>query len=59
MEKKKFLFVSYAALINDIACQVCQVGRDVKYFIKDKVASVRCFGLRIPPDIGRLPKKVK
>ncbi|HOY09716.1 MAG TPA: phosphoribosylglycinamide synthetase C domain-containing protein [Candidatus Omnitrophota bacterium] len=38
MEKKKFLFVSYDALINDIAWQVCKEGHDVKYFIKDEAA---------------------
>ncbi|MFA5260615.1 MAG: phosphoribosylglycinamide synthetase C domain-containing protein [Candidatus Omnitrophota bacterium] len=38
MEKKKFLFVSYDALINDVAWQVSKDGHDVKYFIKDDAA---------------------
>ncbi|MEW5894739.1 MAG: phosphoribosylamine--glycine ligase [Candidatus Omnitrophota bacterium] len=33
MDKKKFLFVSYDALINDIAWQVQKEGHDVKYYI--------------------------
>ncbi len=36
MQKKKFLFVSIDALINDIAWQVFKEGHDVKYFIEDK-----------------------
>jgi phosphoribosylamine--glycine ligase len=38
LEKKKFLFVSYDALINDVAWQVSKDGHDVKYFIKDDAA---------------------
>ena len=36
MDKKKFLFVSIDALINDIAWQVKKEGHEVKYFIQDK-----------------------
>ena len=36
MEKKKFLFVSYDGLINDIAWQVVKEGHDVKYWIRDE-----------------------
>lgn len=36
MEKKKFLFVSYDGLINDIAWQVVKDGHDVKYWIRDE-----------------------
>ncbi|HXH18786.1 MAG TPA: phosphoribosylglycinamide synthetase C domain-containing protein [Chitinophagales bacterium] len=36
MEKKKFLFVSYDALISDIAWEVVKEGHDVKYWIRDK-----------------------
>jgi phosphoribosylamine--glycine ligase len=36
MDKKKFLFVSYEALISDIAWQVVKEGHDVKYFINNK-----------------------
>lgn len=36
MNKKKFLFVSIDALINDIAWQVVKEGHDVRYFIQDK-----------------------
>jgi phosphoribosylamine--glycine ligase len=36
MQKKKFLFVSIDALINDIAWQVFKEGHDVKYYIDDK-----------------------
>jgi phosphoribosylamine---glycine ligase len=36
MPKRKFLFVSIDALINDIAWQVAKEGHDVKYFIEDK-----------------------
>ena len=36
MDKKKFLFVSYEALISDIAWQVVKEGHDVKYFIDNK-----------------------
>lgn len=35
MEKKKFLFVSFEALISDVAWQVVKEGHDVKYFIKN------------------------
>lgn len=38
MDKKKFLFVSYDALINDTAWQVVKEGHDVKYYIKNKDA---------------------
>ncbi|HLF18821.1 MAG TPA: phosphoribosylglycinamide synthetase C domain-containing protein [Candidatus Omnitrophota bacterium] len=38
MDRKKFLFVSYDALINDVAWQVVEQGHDVKYFIKSKEA---------------------
>ena len=33
--KKKFLFVSYDALISDVAWQVAKEGHDVKYYIKN------------------------
>ncbi len=36
MEKKKFLFVSVDALINDIAWQLVKEGQDVKYCIQNK-----------------------
>lgn len=36
MTKKKFLFVSIDALINDIAWQVVKEGHDVRYYIQDK-----------------------
>lgn len=36
MTKKKFLFVSIDALINDIAWQVVREGHDVRYFIQEK-----------------------
>ncbi len=36
MDKKKFLFVSVDALINDIAWQVAKEGHDVKYCIQNK-----------------------
>ena len=35
MEKKKFLFVSYDALISDIAWQVVKEGHDAKYYIRE------------------------
>lgn len=35
MEPKKFLFVSYDALISDIALQVAKEGHDIKYFIRN------------------------
>jgi phosphoribosylamine--glycine ligase len=35
MEKKKFLFVSYDALISDIAWEVVKEGHDVKYWIRE------------------------
>jgi phosphoribosylamine---glycine ligase len=35
MEKKKFLFVSYDALISDIAWQVVKEGHEVKYWIRE------------------------
>ena len=35
MDSKKFLFVSYEALIGDVALQVIQEGHTVKYYIKD------------------------
>lgn len=38
MEKKKFLFVSYDGLINDIAWQVAKEGHDVKYAIRNEDA---------------------
>jgi phosphoribosylamine--glycine ligase len=34
MDKKKFLFVSYDALITDIAWQVIKEGNEAKYFIE-------------------------
>ncbi len=37
MEKKKFLFVSLDALINDIAWQVTREGHSVKYYIKSEL----------------------
>ncbi len=36
MDKKKFLFVSYDALISDIAWEVVKEGHDAKYWIRDK-----------------------
>ena len=33
MEKKRFLFVSLAGLVGDIAWQVAKEGHDVRYFI--------------------------
>lgn len=39
MDKKKFLFVSYDALISDVAWQVVKEGHDVKYWIRDKDSS--------------------
>lgn len=36
MDKKKFLFVSYDALISDVAWQVVKEGHEVKYWIRDK-----------------------
>ncbi|MBD3388964.1 MAG: phosphoribosylamine--glycine ligase [Candidatus Altiarchaeales archaeon] len=36
MERKKFLFVSYGALISDIAWTVQKEGHGVKYHIKDE-----------------------
>lgn len=36
MERKKFLFYSYDALIQDTAWQVLKEGHEVKYFIKNK-----------------------
>ena len=38
MEKKKFLFVSYDALISDIAWEVAKEGNDVKYWIRDETS---------------------
>lgn len=35
MDKKKFLFVSYDALISDIAWEVVKEGHDVKYWIRE------------------------
>ena len=35
MEKKNFLFVSYDALISDIAWEVHKEGNGVKYWIRD------------------------
>ncbi|MBI5076830.1 phosphoribosylamine--glycine ligase [Candidatus Falkowbacteria bacterium] len=35
MEKKKFLFVSFDALITDIAWQVLKEGHEAKYFIEN------------------------
>ncbi|HJU87478.1 MAG TPA: phosphoribosylglycinamide synthetase C domain-containing protein [Gemmatimonadota bacterium] len=37
-EKTKFLFVSYDALITDIAWQVVKEGHDVRYWIREKKA---------------------
>src|SRR3989344_2839125 len=34
--KKKFLFISYDALISDIAWQVTKEGHEAKYYIKEK-----------------------
>lgn len=34
--KKKFLFVSYDALISDVAWKILKEGHDVKYFIKNE-----------------------
>jgi len=36
-EKKKFLFVSYDALISDIAWQVIKEGHEAKYYIENKL----------------------
>ena len=36
MTKKKFLFVSIDALINDIAWQVVKEGHEVRYYIQEK-----------------------
>ena len=36
MNKIKFLFVSYDALISDIAWQIVKEGHDAKYYIRDK-----------------------
>ena len=36
MDKRKFLFVSYDALISDIAWEVVKEGHDVKYWIKER-----------------------
>ena len=36
MEPKKFLFVSFDALIGDIAWQVVKEGHQVKFYIKNK-----------------------
>ena len=38
MEKAKFLFVSFDALITDIAWQVVKEGHDVRYWIREKKA---------------------
>ncbi|MBU0649091.1 phosphoribosylamine--glycine ligase [Patescibacteria group bacterium] len=35
MQKKKFLFVSYDALISDLAWQVVKEGHEAKYYIKN------------------------
>ena len=35
MEQKKFLFISYDALISDIAWRVAREGNQVKYYIKN------------------------
>ena len=35
MEKKNFLFVSYDALISDVAWQVVKEGQNAKYWIRD------------------------
>ncbi|MBS3125042.1 phosphoribosylamine--glycine ligase [Candidatus Woesearchaeota archaeon] len=43
-EKKKFLFVSYEALIGDLAWIVKQEGHDVKYYIGDKPSRDICEG---------------
>jgi len=37
-DKERFLFVSYDALITDIAWQVSKEGHEVKYWIRDKKA---------------------
>jgi phosphoribosylamine--glycine ligase len=36
MDRTKFLFVSYDALISDIAWEVVKEGHDVKYWIRDE-----------------------
>jgi phosphoribosylamine---glycine ligase len=38
MAKKKFLFVSYDALISDIAWEVIKEGNDAKYWIRDEMS---------------------
>ena len=44
-EKKKFLFVSYDALISDVAWQVTKEGHEVKYYIKNPVDKDSADGL--------------
>jgi phosphoribosylamine--glycine ligase len=38
MAKRKFLFVSYDALISDIAWEVIKEGNDAKYWIRDEMS---------------------
>lgn len=38
MDSKNFLFVSYDALINDVAWQVVKEGHNVKYYIRNEAA---------------------
>src|SRR5215468_4888841 len=38
MPKRKFLFVSYDALISDIAWEVIKEGNDAKYWIRDEMS---------------------
>lgn len=43
-EKKKFLFVSYEALIGDLAWTIKQEGHEVRYYIQDKASRDICEG---------------
>lgn len=38
MKKKNFLFISYDALISDIAWKIAQQGHEAKYYIKEEYA---------------------
>ena len=38
MPKKKFLFVSFDALISDIAWEVIKEGNEAKYWIRDETS---------------------
>ncbi|MFH0868620.1 MAG: hypothetical protein V1839_00155, partial [archaeon] len=43
-KKLKFLFVSYEALIGDLAWEVQKEGHDVKYYIQEKSQRDVCDG---------------